>query len=151
MAPAPTPVPSSPAPTPVPLVAQPPIFPAQPPTPANPVRMLTPFPSLRVAGRLNARGAVFRLVKLSAPRESKVVTVCKGRGCSGVRRTMRGGKLRLRHLQRSYRAGAVFEIRVTRRGYVGKYTRILVRRNRAPLRRDLCLLPGSSAPRQCPS
>jgi hypothetical protein len=60
-------------------------------------------------------------------------------------------EVRLRHLQGSYRAGAVIEVRVTKRGWIGKYTRIVVRRGKPPARRDLCLFPGSSRPRTCPA
>jgi len=143
------PVVVSPQPTPAPA----PVVRAPRPVEAGspPARVVKPFPSLRVAGRLTARGAVFRLVRLNAPRKARVVTVCRGRGCSSARRAFDGGRRLLRHLQRSYRAGAVIEIRVTRRGYIGKYTRIVVRRGRPPSRRDLCLFPNTEAPRRCPS
>jgi hypothetical protein len=49
------------------------------------------------------------------------------------------------------RPGTVIEIRVTKSGAVGKYTRFLIRKGRPPKRTDLCLAPGSTRPARCPS
>jgi len=39
---------------------------------------------------------------------------------------------------------------VTRGDAVGKFTRFRIRRGKAPLRADRCLVPGSSRPVACP-
>ena len=119
--------------------------------PPETARMLTPFPSVRVAGRLTRRGARFRVVSVSAPRGARVAWSCASRRCRAARRTATGRPLRIRALEREFPAGSVIELRVTRRGRIGKYTRIHVRRNRAPARRDMCLPPRSEAPRACSS
>jgi hypothetical protein len=49
------------------------------------------------------------------------------------------------------RAGARMVVSVTRRGYVGKRTVIVVRQGRPPSRRDACLFPGSRIARACRS
>ena len=125
------------------------VAPKPAPTAAVP-KLLKPFPSVRVAGRLNSAGAVFRLVSVRAPRGARVSWSCSPKRCRGGRRTARGSVTRIRALERSFRAGVVIEFRVTRPGFVGKYTRIQVRRNRAPGRRDLCLR-ASGRPFACPS
>ncbi|PTL58299.1 MopE-related protein [Paraconexibacter algicola] len=47
--------------------------------------------------------------------------------------------------------GTVSEITVTRPGFIGQVTRLVVRRRAAPRRDDLCLVPGTSRPRACPT
>jgi hypothetical protein len=49
------------------------------------------------------------------------------------------------------RPGTLIEIRVTKRGEVGKYTRFKIRKEKPPLRVDRCLPPGSRRPAPCPS
>lgn len=113
-------------------------------------RMLSPFPSVRIAGSLTRRGARFRVVSVSAPKGARVSWACAARRCRGGRRVVTGRALRIRALQRDFPGGATFEVRVTRRGWIGKYTRVKVLRDRGPARRDLCLAAGSRRPTACP-
>jgi len=43
----------------------------------------------------------------------------------------------------------VIELLVTSPGKIGKFTRFRIRRGKAPLRRDMCVAPGSSKPVRC--
>ena len=124
---------------------------ARPVPAAGSPKLLKPFPSVRVAGRLTRSGAVFRLVSVRAPRGARVAWSCSSRRCRSGSRTARGATMRIRALERSFPAGVSIEFRVTRRGSIGKYTRIKVRRSRAPGRRDLCLRSASARPFACPS
>lgn len=123
--------------------------------PATGLRKLRPFPKVVIAGRL-ARGLTFvsGLVIRRGPRGARVAVTCRGRGCPRGRgyrgRLSRSGALRLRRFQRIYGPGAVIEIRITRAGAIGKFTRLRVRARSVPSRRDACLMPGSSRPRRCP-
>jgi hypothetical protein len=125
----------------------PPPEPSKPPRP----RRLSPFPRIVVAGSLSPVGAVFRQVVVKGPRNVSVQVRCRGGGCPYRRHTyrMRRRKLRIRSLERRFRSGTVIELRVVKRGRVGKYTRIRIRRGRVPARLDRCLNPGSSRPRKC--
>lgn len=119
------------------------------------LRKMRPFPRVIVAGRL-ARGLTLfsGLVVRGGPRGAMVTVRCRGRGCPRVRfrgRLSRRGALRLRRFQRTFPPRTVIEIRVTRRGTIGKFTRLRVRARRVPSRRDACLSPGSSKPRRCPA
>jgi hypothetical protein len=86
---------------------------------------------------------------------------CRGRGCP-FRRTSRtlaraGAKgpartVRIKKLERRLlHGGASVKVLVSRQGEIGKYTRFKIRRSKPPLRTDLCLSPGSTAPVECPS
>lgn len=115
-------------------------------------RLLRPFPAVRVAGRLTRSGAVFRLVSIRAPRGSRVIWSCSSRRCrGGSLRAASSRAVRIRPLERAFPAGTVLEFGVTQPGFIGKYTRIQVRRNRAPGRRDMCLRRASDRPIACPS
>lgn len=135
-----------PMPGPQPVTSPPPTTRAR-----TPIRVLKPFPSVRMAGRLTRRGAAFTLVRVIAPPRTRVSFSCRGGGCPRPSRATVSKTYRINALRGAYRAGAVIEIRVTRSGWVGKYTRMRVHRGKAPSRRDLCLYPSSAKPRACPS
>jgi hypothetical protein len=92
---------------------------------------------------------------------------CKGRGCP-IKSATRVAKLakpaksakpvksnvvavEFPGFERSLRAGITLEIRVSKAGEVGKYTRFVVRRGKLPLRVDTCLAPAGVKPMACPS
>ncbi len=56
-----------------------------------------------------------------------------------------------RRFERSLRAGAVLEIRISKVGEIGKYTRFTIRRGKPPVRVDTCLSPAGIKPIACPS
>jgi hypothetical protein len=137
----------APAGTPVPTPT-----PAPPPSGgAKPLRMLSPRPVVRITGRLTKTGAHVAALTVRAPRGAHIAVRCQGSGCP---RRHWAGAASLVHVvpfERDLRAGTRIVITVTRRGYIGKHTVIVVRRGHPPARRDACLFPGSSKPRRCPS
>ena len=50
----------------------------------------------------------------------------------------------------SWKAGTVFRVLVSKSGLIGKYTQFTIRKRKAPVRVDSCLMPGSSRPAKCP-
>jgi hypothetical protein len=138
-----------PQPTPVTPPAAAPVPAPVPASPSSPdgLRPLWPFPVVRMTGYIFNRGA--RIVRLSvtAPRGANIDVRCKGPRCPLRRRSFRPG--RIRPLERYLRAGVAFTIRVTRRGFIGKYTQVEIRNRKPPRRRDACLLPGELRPRPC--
>ena len=160
--PTPEPVPSpgaEPSPTPEPVVfesvapppaATVPVVPVQPSgTPAP--RALRPFPVVRIKGVLTLTGARITLLSVRAPRGVRISVRCRGEDCPRRRFNAPAGTRRLRLFERELRAGTRLEFRVTRRGYVGKYTAIIIRRGAAPRRSDRCLRPGKARPVKCAS
>jgi hypothetical protein len=111
------------------------------------LRRLRPFPVVRVKGYILNRGSRIVLWKVTAPRGAKVDVRCSGPRCPLRRRSFRPG--RIRPLERYLRAGVAITIRVTRRGFIGKYTRVVIRSRKPPKRRDACLFPGRNRPRPC--
>ena len=57
----------------------------------------------------------------------------------------------LRRFEGLLRPGAVLEIRVTKSGQIGKFTRFTVRRHKLPTRVDSCLSAAGVKPIACPS
>jgi hypothetical protein len=121
-------------------------------TPASPtdaaLAYLRPFPVVRVKGLLVRGGARVTLLRVKAPRGSKVVVRCKRSGCPLRRRSVGVG--RIRALERFLRAGIRITIRVSSPGFIGKYVRLVIREGQAPMRRDACLLPGRAEATSCP-
>jgi PKD repeat protein len=121
----------------------------------GPLSLLSPFPIIRIRGRADAFAVHVDLLSVQAPRGSRITARCRGASCP--RRVIAATAIsssrpvRLRGLERRYGNGAVLEIRVTKPGRIGKYTRFSMRRGRAPLRRDLCLRPGTTRPSRCPT
>jgi hypothetical protein len=124
--------------------------------------LMTPFPIVRITGRVTRRGSRIKRLLVTAPNGASVLVTCRGRGCPYRRsrhtvvisgrhpkpaKTVRFTKLR-RHV---LRGGTVLKVMVSRSHEIGKYTRFLVRKGRPPLRKDLCLPPGTTKPTACPS
>jgi len=125
------------------------------------LRLMSPFPVVRIAGRVSRKGATIKRLTIRAPFGSTVLIRCRGRGCP-FRRTsqtlaLAGAKtpsktIRVKKLERRLlRGGASLKVLVSRQGEIGKYTRFKIRTGKAPLRTDLCLSPGRTEPIDCPS
>jgi hypothetical protein len=125
---------------------------------APPPVLMQPFPIVRIAGSLTADGVRVQLLSVQAPAGAKIAVRCRGRGCpskaaSRVARAKRGtgmALLEFRRFERSLHAGTVLEVRVSKPGEIGKYTRFTIRRGRAPRRVDECLDPAGVKPIACP-
>jgi plastocyanin len=127
--------------------------------------LLSPFPVVRIAGRISRRGARIRRLTIDAPPGTLVKIRCSGRGCPFKRllrrvslRTVAGRGLpatrllRIRRLEGEFlRRGITLRLFVTREDAVGKYTRFRIRRGKPPARTDLCLVPGTPRPLPCPA
>ncbi len=120
--------------------------------------LMQPFPVVRLAGRDTATGVRLRLLTVQAPANSTITVVCKGPRCpakseSRVARASKAGVslVAFPHFERTLRAGVVLQIRVSKAGEIGKYTRFTVRRNRLPERVDMCLPASGVKPIACPS
>jgi hypothetical protein len=127
--------------------------------------LLSPFPVVRIAGRVSRRGARIRRLTVNAPPGTGVKVRCAGRGCPfkrvvrKVSSRVKAGRalppsrlLRVRRLEGSLlRPGSTLRLFVTRPGAVGKYTRFKILKAKPPTRTDKCLVPGSGAPIACPS
>jgi hypothetical protein len=116
------------------------------PTPAAPPP-LWPFPVVSVGAYILDHGSRIVLWRVKAPRGAKIEVRCRGPGCPLRRRSFRPG--RIRPLERYLRAGVAITIRVTRPGFIGKYTRVVIQSRKPPRRRDACLFPGDRRPRPC--
>jgi Bacterial Ig-like domain len=129
---------------------------------AAPLALMQPFPIVRIAGNETASGVKISLLTVQAPLAARVTVACKGRRCktgseSRVARSSRRKRgattvlLAFRRFERSLPAGVSLEIRVSKRGEIGKYTRFAIRRHGLPSRTDACLRSTSPKPIACPS
>jgi PKD repeat protein len=123
------------------------------------LRLMSPFPLVRIAGRITRRGTRVRLLRVKAPVRTKITVRCTGRSCpfkKQVRAVPTGARqattatVRFRRLERLLRPRVRVRVYVTQRGAVGKYTRFRFRAGKGPVRTDSCLMPGSWAPVECP-
>ena len=105
------------------------------------------------------RHTVFtQLAVTKVPRRTTIRMRCRGgkrRGCPfGERkRVVKKRKARVNLLKAvkkaEFRRGAVFEVRVTKKGFVGQVTRWRMRPPKLPKRTDRCLQPGKRRPARC--
>jgi hypothetical protein len=105
------------------------------------------FTTVRLRGAATSTGARIEVLSVRAPRAATVRVRCKGRGCPRRVPTRRGTR-RIPEVQRRLGVGAVIEVFVTQPGTYGRYTRFEIRRRRAPLRTDACVVAGR--PATCP-
>lgn len=118
----------------------------------RPLELLSPFPIVRLVGRVTASGAVVSSLLVQAPAGSRVAVRCRGAQCPYERAATRAaGTVRFRRLQRALGAGTVIAVSVTKRGTIGKYTRFRIRGGERPARLDRCLRPGATKPVACPA
>jgi hypothetical protein len=124
------------------------------------LRVLSPFPVVRIAGRITGRGTRVRLLRVKAPVGAKLTVRCTGRSCpfrKQVRavpigtRSLTAVNVRVRRLERLLLPGVRVRVYVTARGVVGKYARFRFRARKPPARTDSCVMPGSWAPAECPA
>jgi hypothetical protein len=123
-----------------------------------PAGVLLPVPIVRIVGAASASGFKMRLLSVEAPPGAGITIACAGRGCpvrseSTIATSTGVGAvtLRFRRFERALPAGVVLEIRVSKIGEIGKYTRLLIRHRRPPTRLDNCLDPAGILPMTCPS
>jgi hypothetical protein len=148
--------------TPVaPPVTPPVTTPVVPPAATEPA-LMQPFPVVRIAGSVSSFGVKLNLLTVQAPLGATVTVSCHGHGCPAKRvdtvstSGRSGSKLGLvtitfRRFERSLRAGASLQIRISKAGQIGKYTRFTIRRGKLPKRLDTCLSPAGVQPIACPS
>lgn len=116
-------------------------------------RLMSPYPVVRLAGRLTPQGARIRLLTVSrAPKCAVVLVSCRGRSCPAKRvsRVKGRGTLRFPRFERRLRAGTVLTVRISKGDSIGKFTQFRIREGRGPSRRDRCLRPGERAGSACP-
>jgi hypothetical protein len=116
-------------------------------------RLMSPYPVVRLAGRLSGRGARIRVLSVSrAPKCAVVEVSCRGRSCParGLSRYAGRGPLRFRRFERRLAAGTVLTVRISKGRSIGKFTEFRIRRKTSPSRKDRCLRPGERAGSTCP-
>ena len=119
--------------------------------------LMQPFPIVRIAGADTARGAKLRLLTVQAPSGARIAVSCKGGGCPKPESRLAGSSgvgvvlIEFHRFERALRAGAMLEIRVSKSGEIGKFTRFHIRRGKLPVRTDGCLNPTTANPIACPS
>ena len=153
--PSPTPRPSpKPDPTPDPTPASANSF-TEPVAPIVDINaratLLRPFPIVRIRGYFKSGGVRVTLLSVNAPRSSHVAARCVGKGCPVRSVSVASAPARLRAFERFLPAGTVLQVRVTSAGRIGKYASFRIRAHSAPLRNDLCLMPGKTKPTACPT
>jgi PKD repeat protein len=116
--------------------------------------LLSPFPVVHIRGFIRGGTVRVQMLSVRAGRGARIEVACVGRSCP-VRRVIRpvrttGRAYRFRALERRLRVGVVIEIRVTKPGRLGKYTRFALRRAAAPARVDLCMRWKARKPSRCP-
>lgn len=150
--PAPTPIPApAPAPAPVPPL---PTEQAPPPAAAAPqttAKRMRPFPTVRISGVVFTRGAQISRLTVRAPRGARITISCFGKGCPNrrVKRVARGKSIHVPAYETYLRSGVRLVITISRKGYISKVTTIRIRKQKAPLRSDLCRVPGATTTSKC--
>lgn len=154
--PAPTPAPTPAPPVVEPAVPVPPLPTEQAPAPAAPApqtaaKRMSPFPTVRISGVVFADGAQISRLTVRAPRGARITISCFGKGCPNrrVKRVGRGKSIHVPAYEKYLRSGVRLVITISRKGYVSKVTTIRIRKKKAPLRSDLCRVPGATSTSKC--
>jgi hypothetical protein len=141
-------------------VVPPPVSVAKVPKPQ--FRLMSPFPVVRITGKVTRKGARIKRLTVRAPNGSTVAVRCRSRSCPFHRTNLKvalsgsakapAKTIRVRKLEHKLlRNGASIKVLVSKPGEIGKYTRFRIRGGKPPVRSDQCLTPGSTVPKECPS
>ena len=122
-----------------------------------PPEPIAPFPIVSMLAAVAERGTIIRQLVVRAPAGARIRVRCRGRSCPfrsfGMKADVEARAARIVRIRRFrrhlLRPGTVIEIRVTKRGEIGKFTRFLIRRGKPPKRTDRCLPPGAKRPLRC--
>ena len=106
---------------------------------------------MRIRGYFKHGGVRVTLLSVNAPSSARIAARCVGPGCPVRSVSVASAPARLRAFERFLPAGTVLQVRVTSAGRIGKYASFVIRAHSAPLRNDLCLMPGKSKPAACPT
>ena len=68
-----------------------------------------------------------------------------------ITKTSKRKPVRFKRMTRFLRAGTILKVSIRKSGQIGKYTRWIIRGGKLPKRKDLCLYPGKSKGRRCPT
>jgi hypothetical protein len=123
----------------------------------RPAEPIAPFPLVSMLAAVGNSGTRIRELVVRAPPGARVGVRCRGSRCpfrsfALERRAHSPRVIRIHRLRRHMlRPGTIIEIRVTKRGRIGKFTRFRVRAGKPPRRTDRCLPPGSKRPVRCSS
>ena len=123
------------------------------------VPLMQPFPVVRIASRGTASGVQLLLLKVQQmPAGARITVRCRGRHCPlkvarRVAASTRHGvsPVEFRVFERALRFGVTLEILISKRGEIGKYTRLSILRGLLPERSDMCLDLTGKKPLMCPS
>jgi PKD repeat protein len=125
---------------------------------ARPLTEMLPFPIVRVVSVDRSGGIDLRLLAVEAPPGARITVTCRGRGCPPKPQSTSVSTIGVEsvtvsfpRLRRFLRVGDSLEVRVTKTGEIGKYTRLIVRSGRPPRRFDACLRSMAPAPVACPA
>jgi PKD repeat protein len=123
------------------------------PQPARSVSLINPFPVARLAGSVYPRGVRVRILEVRTPPRSRVIVRCLGNSCPDdkITKTSKRKPVRFKRMTRFLRAGTILKVSIRKSGQIGKYTRWIIRGGKLPKRKDLCLYPGKSKGRRCPT
>jgi hypothetical protein len=126
---------------------------ADAPARPEPASLISPFPVVTLGGRLELARTRVSLFTVRAPLCATVSVTCRGRACpiGSMTRHVGRGELRLRYVQRRFRAGDRLTVAVSKGALVGKVTEFRFRKHRPPLRTDRCLPPEAATGAPCPS
>jgi hypothetical protein len=124
--------------------------------------LMAPFPVVRIAGILTSAGVNLSVITAQAPPGARVRLTCRGRGCptrsesrlvgsSSGKRRVGMVVLVFRRFERSLTAGVILEIKISKPGTIGKYTRLTIRHGKLPTRVDSCLDSSGFKPIACPT
>ena len=125
---------------------------------APPPSVISPFPIVRIVGILKRAGVRIKLLSVRMSAAARAVVACRGTRCpakSQARALPASRKgttwVRFRSFERFLRAGIALEIRTSKPGKIGAFTRYAIRRRKLPARSDSCLDPGGRKPIACPT
>jgi PKD repeat protein len=115
--------------------------------------LISPFPIVRLAGKLNPDGrTIVERLSVRSPRDTEATVICKGKSCPFKEQSkdVKAGHVGFPAIEKTLSPDVVIRVLVTDPVRIGKFTRFKLRDGKAPERTDKCLGADSQKPVRCP-
>jgi large repetitive protein len=114
--------------------------------------LLLPDVVIDINGSVAGAFTTVKLLRVRAPKGTKVLVMCKGKGCpKKVSKRGKGRALRFKAFERRFKAGTKLIVRTTKPGFIGRQATFVMRSGKRPKRVDRCMFPGATTARKCPA
>ena len=117
------------------------------------LQLLSPFPIVRISGTVNPNGnTLLERLTVRGPKGTDVTVRCQGKSCPFKRRhrAIKHRRVGFPGIEHALQPGVVILVWATKADAIGKFTKLRIRKDKPPARKDSCVKGEVRNPIPCP-